>query len=395
MSLLAEGYPEVTGAAHTDPTMFLFLSNRIGVKTSGVCERISVPAVDGGQDDSPLVQAVREAMGHARNRGVDNPIVVGAIPFDTSQASCLLIPEHYEFVRKEDCQMPTDGGPLLSIRHASSEPEEEEFKTAVTKAITAFKQGKLEKAVLSRVQSIDLNTEVNPDIVQGRLMAQNPGAYHFRLPLPDGSTLIGASPELLLRKEGDYLYSNPLAGSAKRQRDAGKDRDSAFTLLNSDKDRYEHKLVIDVMRQQLQPVCSSLHIPDFPALINTPTMWHLSTDIQGKVSDPDMTALQLACLLHPTPAMCGAPTDSAAKLIASLEPHSRGVFSGMVGWMDSNGNGEWALVIRSGLIRGQRIQLFAGAGVVADSCPESEWAETTAKMETMLNAFGLIKGSEI
>lgn len=389
MSLLSGSYLNATDAMLSDPTMFLFCSSRIGVKTSGIQEKISAPAQGCVEKNSPLMQAVHQAFDNAKRRGIDNPIVVGAIPFDVSQESQLFVPNDYEFIRKEDCVMPEGDNRPLSVESSYSEPDEAGFKAAVTNAIELLKQKKLEKAVLSRIQTINTNRKINPDQVQKRLMEQNSGGYHFRLPLQHGETLVGASPELLLRKEGEYLHSNPLAGSTKRQKNAGLDRSSSFALLSSDKDRYEHKLVIDAIRQQLQPVCSVLHVPDFPTLINTPTMWHLSTDIQGKLRDPRTTSLQLACLLHPTPAMCGSPTEVAAQLIADLEPHNRGVFSGMVGWMDSEGNGEWAFVIRSAIIQDKRIRLFAGAGVVEHSNPESEWAETTAKMATMLNAFGL------
>lgn len=105
-----------------------------------------------------------------------------------------------------------------------------------------------------------------------------------------------------------------------------------------------------------------------------------------------MTALQVACQLHPTPALCGFPTQEARQLIAELEPHDRGVFSGIVGWCDANGDGEWAIAIRCGTIKHNKVRLFAGAGIVEASVPEDEWAETAAKLNTMLNAFGLNSG---
>lgn len=122
-------------------------------------------------------------------------------------------------------------------------------------------------------------------------------------------------------------------------------------------------------------------------------MWHLSTRIRGELLNPNLNVMQLACLLHPTPALCGFPTESAHQLIADLEPHDRGLFSGIVGWCDANGDGEWAIVIRSGLLRGNRVRLFAGAGIVAASTPQAEWMETAAKLGTMLNAFGLNSGA--
>ncbi|MNG14992.1 Isochorismate synthase DhbC [compost metagenome] len=118
-------------------------------------------------------------------------------------------------------------------------------------------------------------------------------------------------------------------------------------------------------------------------------MWHLSTAIQGQLQDSRVSVLQLACQLHPTPAVCGFPTRLARKLIDLVEPFERGLFTGMVGWCDGDGNGEWVITIRCATVRQNLIRLFAGAGIVEASCPDSEWAETEAKLGTMLNAFGL------
>ena len=181
--------------------------------------------------------------------------------------------------------------------------------------------------------------------------------------------------------------SNPLAGSARRRADATEDRQVSEQLLRSAKDAYEHKLVIDDIRQVLSPWCEELDIPDAPSLISTPAMWHLSTSIHGQVDDATMNPLKIATELHPTPAVCGSPTAQAYKLIQLIEPYERGPFAGMVGWCDAEGNGEWVVTIRCGRITANRIQIFAGAGIVADSSPESEWAETRAKMQTMLNAL--------
>ena len=170
--------------------------------------------------------------------------------------------------------------------------------------------------------------------------------------------LIGASPELLIRKQGGEIHTNPLAGSARRQDDPQQDRLGSERLMRSTKDKYEHKLVIDDIRRHLAPLCASLSVPSGPSLLSTGTMWHLSTRIRGELLNPNLNVMQLACLLHPTPALCGFPTESARQLIADLEPHDRGLFSGIVGWCDANGDangdGEWAIVIRSGLLRGNR-----------------------------------------
>ncbi len=192
-----------------------------------------------------------------------------------------------------------------------------------------------------------------------------------------------------MRKHAGRIHSNPLAGSAKRQQDPVADAAVSAALMASAKDHYEHRLVIDDIERVLRPLCAQLDVPPQPSLLSTGAMWHLSTRIEGVLADPAMTALQVACKLHPTPAVCGHPTRMARKLINLVEPFERGLFTGMVGWCDAEGNGEWAVTIRCGRIHQQRIQLFAGAGIVADSDPASEWAETQAKLQTMLNALGV------
>jgi isochorismate synthase len=222
------------------------------------------------------------------------------------------------------------------------------------------------------------------------VIAQNPNSYHFHLPLPQGGALIGASPELMLRKQGRDFSSCPLAGSARRDHhDAQQDRLAGESLMGSDKDRHEHKLVTDAMRDTLQARSRLLSVPTIPSLITTATLWHLATQIDGEVQDEHENALSLACLLHPTPALSGFPHQRAQQLIQQLEPFDRQLFGGIVGWCDSEGNGEWVVTIRCGTVHGTRVRLFAGAGIVADSQPESEWRETGVKLDTMLRAFGL------
>lgn len=134
--------------------------------------------------------------------------------------------------------------------------------------------------------------------------------------------------------------------------------------------------------------CSSLNIPQQPELLRTPNLWHLASPIEGLLKTDNSQSLSLACLLHPTPALCGVPKEKAFRMIRELEPFDRGVFGGIVGWSDDEGNGEWAVTIRCGTSQQQGIQLYAGADIVADSDPASEWLEIEAKMRTMLCALG-------
>lgn len=388
------------------PATALFMSAHRCIRASGVAERISVPVDPDGRGDRHFQQCVAHAFSRARARGIANPIVIGAIPFDTRQPSSLSIPLDYEIFEpavpgvksvpgaksapgatSAAAAAPGPRAPL--IVSARSLPDADRFQQAVRQAIAHFQLSDIRKAVLSRILDVELTENLDVGQVFARLTAQNPSGFHFRLPLADGSELIGASPELLVRKDAGRIYSNPLAGSAKRRADSAQDRQAGAALLESDKDIYEHRLVIEDIQRVLQPLCRQLDVPHYPALLGTAAMWHLSTRIEGVLADPAMSALQLACRLHPTPAVCGYPTGLARKLISLLEPFERGLFAGLVGWCDAEGNGEWAVTIRCGRIDQNRIQLFAGAGIVADSRPESEWAETEAKLQTMLNALGL------
>jgi isochorismate synthase len=269
-------------------------------------------------------------------------------------------------------------------------PGEARFKQAVRQAIANFAHSDIRKAVLSRMLEVELSAPVDGASLFARLSEQNRSGYHFRLPLADGSELIGVSPELLLRKQEGRIYSNPLAGSARRQSDPVRDAQAGNALLASAKDQYEHRLVIDDIARVLAPLCRELNVPAQASLLGTAAMWHLSTPIDGVPADPSASALALACRLHPTPAVCGYPTAQARKLIDLVEPFERGLFTGMVGWSDIDGNGEWAVTIRCGQVHDRRVTLFAGAGIVPDSQPDAEWAETEAKLQTMLQALGMV-----
>lgn len=371
---------------------FLYMSSHRSIRASGIAVHVDTPAAGGERGDGPFQRAVAGALEQARALGVHRPIVMGAIPFDVTQPSCLYVPTRHEFFdRAAAAGQPTQAqGAVVGAR---SIPDEPAFKAGVNQVIANFRHSEIKKAVLSRLFEIELDEPVDVERILGNLLNQNPNGYHFHIPMRDGSSLIGASPELLLRKQGASIFSNPLAGSAKRQGDAAQDRLASEALLHSAKDNYEHALVVDDIRSVLAPHCRELDIPAAPSLINTAAMWHLSTSISGVLADPAASVLQMACQLHPTPAVCGFPTGLSRKLINLIEPFERGPFTGMVGWCDGDGDGEWVVTIRCGTVLGNRVRLFAGAGIVEASCPESEWAETQAKLGTMLDAFGIHGGA--
>lgn len=370
---------------------FFFMSPYRSFSTSGCFMRISEPANGGDDLNGAFQQKLAQAFSEAKKQGIAKPIVVGAIPFDTTQPSALFIPRAWEsFSRpaKQHSARYVQGGDALNVVTRKAIPEHQVFTDMVARAAALTATPQVDKVVLSRLIDITTDKRIDGGVLLERLIAQNPASFNFHVPLPDGGVLLGASPELLLRKEASHFSSLPLAGSARRQPDDMLDREAGNKLLASEKDRHEHELVTQAMKTVLAPRSRELTLPDSPQLVNTPTLWHLATPIEG-VAQAEENALSLACLLHPTPALSGFPHQAAKDLIAELEPFNRELFGGIVGWCDADGNGEWVVTIRCARLHENQVRLFAGAGIVPASSPEAEWRETGVKLTTMLNVFGL------
>ena len=203
----------------------------------------------------------------------------------------------------------------------------------------------------------------------------------------NSKTLIGASPELLVSRHGMQVISNPLAGSRPRSDDPVEDKRRAEELLSSPKDLHEHAVVVEAVAAA--PILSYITCSEKPSVIHSEAMWHLSTEVKGELKNPNTSSLELAIALHPTPAVCGTPMEEAREAIQQIEPFDREFFTGMLGWSDLNGDGEWIVTIRCAEVQENTLRLYAGAGVVAESKPEDELAETSAKFQTMLKALGL------
>ncbi|STU61883.1 isochorismate synthase [Klebsiella pneumoniae subsp. ozaenae] len=364
-TLLAEDVKKPTRTL--SPDSFFFMSPYRSFTTSGCFRRFSQPAVGGDALNGEFQQQMAAAFAEARAAGIRKPVMVGAIPFDTCQPSELYIPERWEaFSRPEKQRSARYAAPLeaMEVVERREIPEQDAFLAMVERAAALTATPEVDKVVLSRL--IDITTR---DRV-------------------DSGVLLGASPELLLRKEGQHFSSLPLAGSARRQPDDVLDREAGNRLLASGKDRHEHELVTQAMKSVLGPRSSQLSLPESPQLITTPTLWHLATPIAGTALAEE-NAMSLACLLHPTPALSGFPHQAAKRLIAELEPFDRQLFGGIVGWCDDEGNGEWVVTIRCARLQQRTLRLFAGAGIVPASSPLGEWRETGVKLTTMLNVFGL------
>ncbi|MGP3593872.1 isochorismate synthase EntC [Vagococcus sp. WN89Y] len=370
---------------------FFFMSPYRSFTTTGCFARFSEPASGGEAQASRFQQKLAQAFADAKASGIANPVMVGAIPFDTTQPSALFIPQRIESFSRPDKQRSARyhaGAAMPAVTSQTAIPEQDTFMQMVERAVAKTATPEVDKVVLSRLIDINTQSRIDSGALLERLIAQNPASFNFHVPLPDGGVLLGASPELLVRKEGAHFSSLPLAGSARRQPDDMLDREAGNKLLASEKDRHEHELVTQAMKAVLAPRSRSLTLPDSPQLVSTPTLWHLATPIEGVARDEE-NALTLACLLHPTPALSGFPHQAAKKLIAELEPFDRELFGGIVGWCDAEGNGEWVVTIRCARLYERTVRLFAGAGIVPASSPLSEWRETGVKLTTMLNVFGL------
>lgn len=348
-----------------------------------------------------LADRVAATLKYAKEQGHSNPIVTGAIPFDYKKPAHLHVPQmvqssaslqEYEVGKTVE----TDSLPAYEIQFV---PEPAQYKEGVEKGLAQIASGHLDKIVLAR--SLHLTSSVNVGIHQllHNLAAQNTKGYTFAVDLNKkdsvrDKSLIGASPELLVSRTGLRVVANPLAGSRPRSDDPVEDQRRSKELLSSSKDLHEHAVVVNAVAEALRPFMKKIEVPDSPSLISTETMWHLSTEVKGELAHPETSSLELAIALHPTPAVCGSPAERARESILDIESFNRGFFTGMVGWCNALGDGEWIVTIRCAEVEENELRLFAGAGVVGESKPEEELAETTAKLQTMLRAMGITELSK-
>lgn len=321
-------------------------------------------------------------------------LVVGAIGFEPDAPAALVEPE--VVVRTDGPLEPPAyfRGIRTRTRVAEEIPSPDEHRARVSTALTGIRGGGVEKVVLARAVRLVSDEPIDPHAVCATLIDSSPYADGFLVDLSPaggsytGRILVGSSPEILVRRRGDVVECHPLAGSAPRDLDPATDQASARALRESAKDAFEHAFVVDSLAEALAPLCDDLTIPEHPSLTSTREMWHLGTRIRGRIADSRTTALDLALAVHPTPAVCGTPTDEARRLIAGIEG-PRGFYAGAVGWSDASGDGDWMVTIRCAEIDADRTGAiaWAGGGLVAGSDPDDEVAETGAKLRTILRAF--------
>lgn len=328
-------------------------------------------------------------------------LLTGALPYDRDQQDFLTQPlhaQHYPELPVANDSHSQFGAVVEPTRQwqITEEPSSQAYAASVSQALELLNQPLLSaerKIVLARSLLVDAGRQIDPLMLLRRLaLDTSVTAFMAALPAaPDGgkAMLVGATPELLLKKTGDRVLSHPLAGSASRHAQAADDENAAAQLLRSEKDLREHRNVVEAILDTLAPYCKVLNAPVTPSLRSTATMWHLGTRIDGILRSPETSCAELLRDLHPTPAVCGTPREWAREMIAHLENIDRGFFAGAVGWTDAQGDGTWYVAIRCAELRGTQARLFAGAGIVKGSDPAQETAETGAKFGAMLRALQL------
>jgi menaquinone-specific isochorismate synthase len=322
------------------------------------------------------------------------PVVFASIAFDPAAGtSVFVLPEVVVGRRAGRTWVTTDADrdpgevlrpaedverPAPQLRYADGAMDPASWCAAVADAVRRIEDGDLAKVVLARDLLVASDVPLDARRLLGRLAARFPDCWTFAV-----DDLLGATPELLLRRTGRRLSARILAGTAPRGAGA-YDARLADALLNSGKDRAEHALAVRSLVDALLPFCSELDVPAEPHLLTLANVRHLATDVTGTQRDRSSAGgaglLDLVGAVHPTAAVCGTPTDRAGALITELEGMDRGRYAGPVGWLDTRGNGEFGLALRCAELTGPTsARLFAGCGIVTGSDPAAELAETQAK----------------
>ncbi len=331
------------------------------------------------------------------------PVVFGSLPFadDSEDAATFTVPEVVVGHRGDRWWLTTIGRepqlhplPVVTPTTAPEPPQDVAFADGalspaawaarVAEAVRRIARGDLDKVVLARDLQVEAAVPIDVRWVLQQLAERYDNTWTFLV-----GGLVGATPELLVRRDQGLVTSRVLAGTIRRTGDDANDLALAGSLARSSKDLEEHEYAVRSVAEALAPHCSSMNVPEAPFVLHLSNVMHLATDVAG-VSADDATSLALAASLHPSAAVGGTPTPEAVALIAELEGMDRGRYAGPVGWMDGTGDGEWAIALRCGRFEPGRpavLRLFAGCGIVAGSDPDSEVAESDAKFVPMRDAL--------
>jgi isochorismate synthase len=374
----------------------LFVRNGVGIAGSGVAAR--VPADDAA--------ALLGRVDHDSTVPGCGPVAVGCIPFAPGAPADLLVP-HVVFRKTPDgvtavtivtelghtpdrsavddaLRIPEPAPAAAASWSIHPAVDVEHYLAAVVAARDAVRAGELTKAVIARPIAVQSSEPIDVHAVLRRLRASFGSSYRYSI-----EGFIGASPELLVEVDGPVVRSHPLAGTAPRTGDLDNDARIASELIASTKNQVEHRVVIDVVHDTLLPWASYLDWEPEPSIVTVANVQHLGTRMEGMLSQPGPSVIELVRALSPTPALGGHPRDAAIELIERVEGFERGRYGGTVGWVDGAGNGTWAVAIRCAELSDDRrsARLVAGGGIVADSDPHAELAETQAKFQAMLSAI--------
>jgi len=342
-------------------------------------------APDGGQAPEwgslAPAQLVMPEVSFARGRGEARMTVTVGVEGDSTTADAL------DRVRRRleelvPAPMPMlDPDPTVRPRVAGAAPPAH-YEEAVRRAVERIRVGDLEKVVLAREVRVHAAGTIDPAPILDALRGAFPACYCYCVGIPDAA-FVGASPELLVRRDGERAQTVALAGTTRRSADPAVDDHLGEQLLRSDKDRGEQQIVAARIERALDPVSLWVAVADEPALVKVQNVQHLATPIRAQLAQPVPT-LELAGRLHPTPAVGGEPNEAAQPLIPALEGLDRGWYAGAVGWTDLSEDGELCVALRCALLRGEVARLYAGCGIVADSIPADELAETEVKLQALL-----------
>jgi menaquinone-specific isochorismate synthase len=323
------------------------------------------------------------------------PVAFGSFTFDsTCDGSVLVVPAAVLGRRSGQAWLTTVGDPASSLPparprtppaevrwHDGSLPAPD-WERAVATAVSRIRSGRLGKVVLARDLYATASEDIDVRVLLHRLADRYPDCYTFAC-----AGLVGATPELLIRRQDADISSLVLAGTIPRGRNDEEDAALGASLLSSAKETEEHEYAVAGVRATLAPLCDELTVDGRPSLLRLANVQHLATAISGRLArapgGTDHSVLSLVAALHPTGAVCGTPTEVAMELIRELEGMDRGRYAGPVGWVDARGNGEWGIALRCAEVDGPRARLFAGGGIVSGSDPEAELAETQAKFRPM------------
>lgn len=364
-----------------------------------------VETVEVGLEDAAETMAsalASRTQGESLRRAGEGPVGFAALPFDRTRRGVVSIPA-VVIAEVDDQRWVTHPatmsiaeveGQVRSILEAAVCAAPTEITLELERSADRWRDdvvlaardhiasSSLEKAVLARQLTLhaDVDFAVAPIVRDlDRRFAQ---ANLFSI---DG--FIGASPELLVSRDGRTVRAHPLAGTAARTSDAAEDAAQIERLLASSKDRVEHGITIDWLLAELLPFCSYVDAEPEPSIVTLANVHHLGTLVEGVLSEPASSILDLVAAVHPTPAVGGNPQRDALRLIAGLEGFDRQRYAGPAGWVDAAGNGEFAVSVRTAQIEGRRATIAAGVGVVAQSDPTDELLETQAKFRAMLTSF--------